>query len=136
MPRPKTEYRLMQLRLSPEVHAELMAFAAATGTPATAFVKAVLTDALPAIRQLTKTAEAARQGSPDVVSALQDVLLKQMNDANQLLLELNPPVQKDVHYVLLNAQGKEVGGAINPTQEELDDFASIGYHLVLREPSK
>lgn len=134
MPRPKVDYKLMQLRLPPDLHAELMAFAAATGTPATLFVKSVLVEALPVLRELTKAANKARESVPETVNGLHALLLRQVQDANQLLLELAPV--PDAHYVLLNAQGKEVGGAINPTQEELDDFASIGYRLVRREPSK
>lgn len=92
MPRPKTDYRLMQLRLPPDLHAELMAFAAETGIPATSFVKSVLVDALPAIRKLTKAARAAKASSSssanESLDILQHMLLEKTAGCAQLALDL------------------------------------------------
>lgn len=89
MPRPKSDHRLMQLRLTPALHAELMAFAAETGIPATAFVKGVLVDALPAIRQLTLAAKAAKASKAnESVDLLRELLLDKMANCAQLALDL------------------------------------------------
>lgn len=81
--------KLMQIRLPLDLHAALMEFSEATGMPATAFVRSVLMDSLPVIRQLSAAAKAAKTNNAhEALSSMRDMLVEKTALASQLSFEL------------------------------------------------
>lgn len=95
MPRPKVPYRLMQLRLPPDLHQALKEFTAATNAPATSFVVSVLVDALPVIKTLTAAAIKAKAGQVSALADMRDLMVEKSAQCSQLALDLTTAAKGD-----------------------------------------
>lgn len=85
----KTVSKLMQIRLPLDLHAALMEFSEVTGMPATAFVRSVLIDSLPTIRQLTAAARAAKSNEAhEALTTMRDMLVEKTSLVSQRSFEL------------------------------------------------